>query len=393
MKLDFERFFHVNTNYLCIASMDGFFVKINDAFINFLGYPKDELYKKKFLDLIHPDDVEKTLNEMGRLSEGKTTLLFENRYLLSNGEYVHFLWNSDVDESTQLIYAVASDITKLKEYEIQLKEVNSELEMRVQERTQALENSFKTLELKSKKLEENELKLQTALEEEKEFNKLKSKFVSMASHEFRTPLTSVQSSADLIALHIQNKNFEKVDKHIDRIKQSVQHVHRLLEDFLSVSKLEENKIGIKLEPFDLNKLVKETVGELQKQSKPGQTISIEKNERDNLVQSDRNLIKNVLYNLITNAIKYSEENKTIKIQLSQIESQQKIAVIDEGMGIPKQDQKHLFSRFFRASNTVGIKGTGLGLNIVKSYLDLLDGNISCESVEGEGTTFTFYIPI
>jgi len=385
MKLDFERFFHVNTNYLCIASLEGFFIKINNAFIKFLGYPKNELYEKKFLDLVHPDDVEKTLNEMSRLSEGKTTLLFENRYRRANGDYVHFLWNSDVDESTQHIYAVASDITKLKKYENELKEVNSNLELRVQERTQALEDLIN-------RLKEKEGKLQTALKEEKEFNDLKSNFVSMASHEFRTPLTSVQSSADLIALHIKNQNFDKVDKHITRIKQSVQHVHRLLEDFLSVSKLEENKIRLKIEPFNLNELVEEAVAELEKQTKPGQTILIEKNDEDNLVQSDRNLVKNVLYNLITNAIKYSEENKTIKIQLSSNETHQIIMVIDEGIGIPAQDQKHLFSRFFRASNTVGIKGTGLGLNIVKSYLDLLNGEITCQSEEGKGTTFTCFIP-
>lgn len=385
MKLDFERFFYVNTNYLCIASLEGYFIKINDAFISFLGYPKNELYEKKFLDLVHPDDIEKTLEEMSRLSEGKTTLLFENRYLRANGAYVHFLWNSDVDESTQLIYAVASDITKLKEYENELKEVNSNLELRVQERTQALEDLIN-------QLKEKEVKLQTALAEEKEFNELKSKFISMASHEFRTPLTSVQSSVDLIAMYLKNNNFEKVDKHIHRIKQSVLHVHRLLEDFLSVSKLEENKIDLKLASFNLNELVEETVNELQKQTKVGQTISIEKNGQADLVQSDRNLLKNVLYNLITNAIKYSEEHKAITIQLSQTKTHQTITVTDEGIGIPVKDQKHLFGRFFRASNTVGIKGTGLGLNIVKSYLDLLNGDISCQSEEGKGTTFICFVP-
>jgi len=373
MKLDLHRFFFKNPNNLCVAGLDGFFKEVNDSFCEFLGYSKTELLSKSFIELIHPDDVEKTLKEMDSLAQGITTFSFENRYLKANGEYVHFLWTSDLDTENELIYAVASDISRLKAYEHELQSMNEKLELRVQERT--------------KKLEENQLILEKALKQEKEFNKLKSKFVSMASHEFRTPLTSVNSSAELIQMYLKNGKHDKIDKHINVIHKSVKHVQRLLDDFLSVTKLEENRIVLYPEKFNIHELLNEVILELQLQLKKGQQFKFDSEDSKLVINSDRNILKNVFFNLLTNAIKYSGENKKINILLNNKNDTINVSVSDEGIGIPETDQKLIFTRFFRASNTTGITGTGLGLNIVKDYLNMLGSEIKFESKEDKGSVF------
>jgi len=373
MQFDLHRFFYKNPNNLCIAGLDGFFKEMNDSFCTFLGYTKEELMSKSFMDLIHPEDIAKTVKEMESLSDGITTFSFENRYLKADGDYVHLLWTSDVDEANGLIYAVASDITKLKSYESDLQKVNESLEFRVKERTE--------------ELEKNQLVLQKSLEEEKEFNKLKSKFISMASHEFRTPLTSVSSSADLIQLYVQKGKYDRIQKHVDVIHGSVQHVHRLLEDFLSVTKLEENRIVLNVKKFNIHDLMNEVIEELKLQLKEGQKILLDSEDVELSISSDRNILKNIFFNLITNAIKYSSEGDSIEVSMAKVDNITKVSVKDHGIGIPEADQKFMFSRFFRGSNTTGIKGTGLGLNIVKDYVQMLNSEVSFKSEEGEGTTF------
>lgn len=374
MELDLHRFFYKNPNNLCVAGLDGFFKEVNDSFCKFLGYTKAELLGKSFIELIHPEDVPKTLKEMESLADGITTFSFENRYLKSNGTYVNLLWTSDVDEANGLIYAVASDITKLKAYEEELKSMNVNLELRVKERT--------------KELEENQLVLKKALEEEKEFNQLKSKFISIASHEFRTPMTSANSSAELIKLYLEKGKYNQVQKHVDIIQGSISHVHRLLEGFLSVTKIDENQTIINAKEFNVHALLDEVVEEMQLQLKVGQQLVFDSEAANLMINSDRNILKNIFFNLTSNAIKYSGENKNIHIQLNKENGVVNVSVKDEGIGIPKADQKYMFSRFFRASNTTGIKGTGLGLNIVKDYLNMLNSNIKFESEEGKGSTFS-----
>jgi len=372
-KFDLHRFFYKNANNLCIAGLDGFFKEMNDSFCQFLGYSKEELLSKSFIELIHPEDVDKTLKEMESLSDGITTFSFENRYLKANGDYVHLLWTSDVDEENSLIYAVASDITELKTYESKLQKNNEDLEMRVRERT--------------KDLEANQVILEKTLKEEKEFNQLKSKFISIASHEFRTPLTSARSSAELIQMYVERGEHEKIQKHVDVIHGSVQHVHRLLDDFLSITKLEENRIVVYPEKFNIHLLLEEVILEMKLQLKEGQELLFDSENTELVVNSDRNIIKNIFFNLISNAIKYSDDGQSIKIQLQPAGDVVQVNITDEGIGIPENEQKFLFSRFFRASNSTGIKGTGLGLNIIKDYLDMLKSDISFNSVEGEGSTF------
>lgn len=233
--------------------------------------------------------------------------------------------------------------------------------------------------------------LTKSLEKEKEVNDLKSRFVSMASHEFRTPLSTILSSISLLAKYTSTEDQQKRDKHIDRIKSSVKTLTDILNEFLSLGKIEEGKIDIHIEAFDLKEFIETIIYEMSILLKPGQTL-IHEHAGDSILNSDSNLLKHVLINLISNAIKFSPENVPIKIITTIDSTTATIIVIDKGMGIPNEDQVHLFERFFRASNVTNIQGTGLGLHIVGRYIDLMNGGIHYSSELEQGSQFTINLP-
>ncbi|OYW18829.1 MAG: hypothetical protein B7Z54_05250 [Sphingobacteriales bacterium 12-47-4] len=216
--------------------------------------------------------------------------------------------------------------------------------------------------------------------------------MSMASHEFRTPLSSVLSSASLLAKYTQSEEQEKRNKHINRIKDSVKHLNEILEDFLSLGRLDENKVMVSHSTFDLEELLHETAEELKPVLKKEQKVVIE-HSGEKMVHTDKRLVKNILINLSSNAAKFSGEGKPITIQSLVVDHFLTIDVIDKGIGIPEDDQQHLFSSFFRGSNAINIQGTGLGLHIVKRYADLLHGTVHLQSKLDEGTTITIQVPL
>lgn len=237
-------------------------------------------------------------------------------------------------------------------------------------------------------------KLQESLEKEKEINEMKSRFVSMASHEFRTPLSTILSSNSLIDKYLlKGAPTEKISKHTKRIKNSVKGLTDILNDFLSTDKLENNMVRTNIRLFDYTKFVEEIKEELQTLCQDNQNIIVNIKAESSFISTDQNIIKNILYNLISNAIKYSGEGQNIYFN-SEITSNHLIfEIIDNGIGIPLAEQPSLFTRFFRAENALNIKGTGLGLSIVKRYLDLLSGNINFESKLNEETKFRCEIPL
>lgn len=265
-----------------------------------------------------------------------------------------------------------------------MRRLNTQLEAKVEERTLILKEALQ-------RLEESQLELSAALDKERQLNEIKSSFVSMASHEFRTPLSTVLSSASLIGRYTQTDDQDKRDKHIKRIKDSVKHLNDLLEDFLSLGKLEEGKIHAQCEPFEIDPFLQETVEEIKTLIKNGQVIEIE-NRTDKPFVTDKKLLRNILINLLSNAVKFSEENGSITLQADQQGSRLTISVADKGIGISKEDQQHMFTSFYRAKNATNIQGTGLGLHIVKRYVDLLKGTITLESELGTGTKLTLDLP-
>lgn len=266
-----------------------------------------------------------------------------------------------------------------------VRQLNAELEAKVEERTLVLKEALS-------KLEQSQKELRDALSKEKELNEIKGRFVSMASHEFRTPLSTVLSSASLLSKYIGSAESEKQEKHIGRIKESVKHLNDILEDFLNLGKLDEGKVTAQNEKLDVKQLIEGVIQEMTPLLKAGQTIKyLHIGDTDG--HTDRNLLKNVLINLISNAIKFSSEDSAITLHSEKENEMIEIVIKDNGIGISLADQEHLFTSFFRGKNASNIQGTGLGLHIVKRNVNLLGGDVKVVSVLNSGTSVSFAIPV
>ena len=274
--------------------------------------------------------------------------------------------------------------TELEKVTFEIRKLNTELEKKVDERTHILKEALE-------KLEQSQTELHEALDKEKMLNEIKSRFVSMASHEFRTPLSAVLSSASLISKYTKEDDQEKRDKHINRIKDSVKHLNDILEDFLSLGRLDEGRINADPTEFNLREMIDETLAEVKVVLKPGQKFNL-KYEGEEKINADKKLLRNILINLISNAAKFSEEDSPITISAKSENEINTITVADKGLGISTKDQEHLFTMFYRASNVTNIQGTGLGLHIVKRYLDLINGTVNLQSILGKGTSITITFP-
>ncbi|TDN38827.1 PAS domain S-box protein [Hymenobacter sp. UV11] len=265
----------------------------------------------------------------------------------------------------------------------QVARLNAELEQKVANRTHALLSTLA-------ELEERGQELALALAAERELGELKSRFVSMASHEFRTPLTAVLTSAALIGKYAGGDQQTQRVRHLERIAASVNHLNAILEEFLSVGRIEEGTMEARPTNFDLATLLTETLADVQSLCKPGQTIV--RLVECRVVRLDASLLRKILVNLLSNALKYSGDNSTVTVRASCLDNTLLLSVEDQGVGISKEDQAHLFERFFRSRSVSTVPGTGLGLYIIAKYLELLRGTIALSSTLGQGTTVTVTIP-
>jgi signal transduction histidine kinase len=235
--------------------------------------------------------------------------------------------------------------------------------------------------------------LTAALEREKELSELKSRFVALASHEFRTPLSAILSSASLIGHYKDWDQDDKRQKHINRIKSSVGHLTDILDEFLSLEKLEQGKVDVLRATFNLQEFMEDIVSEMEGMlAKKDQKIN-STYEGQAEIFLDKKILRHILLNLLSNAAKYSAHGKFIHLSTSIRNAIVTISVKDEGVGIPEDAQRGIFSKFFRAGNVSHIQGTGLGLNIVQKYVDLLGGAIDFSSRVNEGSVFTVRFPL
>jgi PAS domain S-box-containing protein len=288
---------------------------------------------------------------------------------------------SEVQYEDRKIYTgFIHDLSKEKEAEEQLRQYAANLEELVDART----NSLKELVAALREAKEE---VSVSLEKEKELGQMKSRFVSMASHEFRTPLSSVQLSASLIQKYAEPFDSIPIQKHVNKIKNAVGNLTTILNDFLSLEKLEAGRVEVNLSTFDLVRLSEEVTEEMQMIAKQNQHIIYQHTGARSMVHLDQNLLKNCMINLISNAIKYSGENTFIEFNTEINEEGCKVIVKDNGIGIPEADQVYLFEPFFRAHNTGNIPGTGLGLNIVRRYSSLMKGSLKFKSIINQETTF------
>lgn len=273
---------------------------------------------------------------------------------------------------------------RLQELTDQMTKLTTELETKVHERTLILREALEELENSQKELAE-------ALSKEKELSEIKSRFVSMASHEFRTPLSTILSSASLISKYTETDGQSNRERHIKKIKEAVNQLNEILEDFLSIGKLEDGRLGINNNRFELLEFFNEIIEEVKPILKLGQSIDLIIKGNTYFI-TDKRILKNILINLLSNATKFSYENQQIHLFVDS-EINLKIQVKDYGIGIAKEDIPELFANFYRAKNAVNIQGTGLGLPIIKRYLNMIKGEIEIESVLNEGTTVEIEIPL
>ena len=398
---------------IIMINNEGIILKINPAGEQLFGYAPGELIGKKVNDLMPmPDRNNHDVYLYDYQNTGNEKVIGKGRDIVGlKKDKTTFSCHLSVNEffmNEERCYAgIIHDLTHRKKAEEEIIELNKQLEEKIKVKSNDLSSVVNKLLQTNKDLEkeisdrgkaeqalrESELEIRTALKKEKELSDLKSRFVTMASHEFRTPLSTILSSTTLIENYNKKGEIEKSEKHFKKIKSAVKHLTETLDDFLSLTKLEDGKIELHMESFMLLAFCEEFILENQALLKKGQTIEKEMPKEDIELFFDKKLLKHIIFNLFSNAAKYSEEGKVIKCKVEVVDNQLIIKIIDQGIGIPPNEQKHLFSRFFRGSNVINISGTGIGLNIVKEYLDLIDGSIHFESIVNEGTTFTIMIPM
>jgi PAS domain S-box-containing protein len=364
-----NRFIDLSIDLFCTAGFDGYFKSLNPAFEKTLGFTTKELLAKPYLEFVHPDDCEATLNEGGRLQKGEITVAFENRYLCKNGSYRWFLWNAVSVPEQDLIYAVAHHITERKVAEQEL-----------QRFTASLETANRELELRNREIERA--------------THLKSRFLASMSHDLRTPLNAIVGFSDLLAEEGPGPLNPKQKRFIAHIKQGSAHLLQLINDILDLSKIEAGQLEFRSDIF----LVEHALPEVLSVIHP---LAMAKNIRidttggtNRAIFADRVRFKQILYNLLSNAVKFTPCGGDVGIDCVQQGNFVRITVSDTGIGIRPEDQPLVFEEFWQvdAGTDTANNGTGLGLSITKRLVERQGGQISLESEPGRGSRFAFTLP-
>lgn len=302
----------------------------------------------------------------------------------TNGEKFVIAFVSDITKRKEIERDVILQKEKLAQINKKIEDLNDDLEQKVELRTGQLKELMQEVEASRDELSK-------ALNKEKELSDLKSRFVSMASHEFRTPLSTILSSASLLAKYTEKTEQPNRDRHILRIKSAVNNLTGILNEFLSIGRIEDGKIQAHPQQFNIRDISSGVCTEMQSLVVNGQEIQYTHEGEEDVVL-DPALFRNIIINLLSNAIKFSHQGGKILVKTVVGKNRIRLSVSDAGIGISREDQQHLFERFFRAANATNIQGTGLGLHIVARYMELMDGKISFESGLEQGTTFHLTFP-
>jgi PAS domain S-box-containing protein len=332
---------------------------VSENILQMVGYRASEFTQNPefWINHVHPEDQAHAFTSVSQLPlTGKNTS--EYRFLHKDGKYRWLLDNSKV------LYDEAGNSLEIIGFCIDITE--------------------------RKQLEEE---LRIALEREKELNELKSRFVSMTSHEFRTPLSTILSSSELLEHYRHNWTEEKELSHLHRIQTTVKHMTQLLNDVLTIAKADAGKAECEPTFLDLVQLGDNLVTEMLLSSRNTHKIIFQPSAKSIPAFMDEKLLRHILINLLSNAIKYSPTDSTINFKLTTDDTQATFEIQDQGIGIPSDDLPRLFESFHRATNVGNIQGTGLGLSIVKNCVDIHQGNITVNSQSGVGTTFIVTLPL
>ncbi|MBS1946363.1 MAG: PAS domain-containing sensor histidine kinase [Bacteroidetes bacterium] len=403
----FEALFNYATIGMVVTDKDGMILNFNSYAETQFGYTKNEVVGKS-VEILMPVKFHHSHTHLRenfydhprprKMGEGrdlhaqrKDGSEFPVEISLSNylfeGELFVIAFIIDITVRKKSEAIVLEQRNELERVAVEIKKLNAELEHKVDYRTRMLRETLTELEKSKKELNE-------ALEKEKELNELKSRFVTTASHEFRTPLSTILSSSFLLEKYNEMNEPAKRARHIERIKSAVADMKSILEDFLSLGKLEEGIVKVNLQECSAGEVFGEidaVVADLKLMQKHGQQLNFTYNG-NGILYFDKHLFRHIVANLVQNAIKFSPENGTILINAEISGTGLLLTVKDNGIGISEEDQGHLFERFFRAKNALNIQGTGLGLHIVMKYLELMNGSIALKSALNEGSAFTVFIP-
>lgn len=390
---------------ICIANHEGKIVMNNSALEEIFGYNKGELINKQ-LDVLIPKAHRKIhvrlfnsyLNSPKKYNKGKGREFYG---LHKNGSILdleiglnYFTYQGDV-----FAKALISEISTRKEKEFRIKEHNRNLENEVEKQNIELTHVVAELEKSNLMLKEEikdrikaENNAQIALEKEKELSLMQTKFMALASHEFKTPLSGILTSAGLIEKYHQIGLREKVLNHVSTIKNLVYQLNAILDDFLYVESIESAKYNFQLSRFKFCQIIKKIVQEAQPVLKKGQKIEVIPCESPVEIYQDQKVIDIIIRNVLYNAIKYSPKGSKVELKMH-VEDDLIVVITDEGIGIPNEAKNHVFDKFYRAKNALTVQGTGIGLNIVKRHLNKLNGSILLESEENIGTKVILKIPL
>ena len=326
-----------------------------------LGYSPEEIGNslREWDGRVHPDDMESCITDLNRHFQKETEVYAnEHRMLCKDGNYKWVLdrgkvvtWNSE-NKPIRMI-GTHTDISERKKYETILYE---------------------------------------SIEREKELSKMKSKFISVASHEFRTPLATILATSESLYSYRHRMTEQQLNERIVKIKGQVENLNRIIEEVLNLSRLQAKEKELEPELFDFSEIALEIVEEFRGQHEKDQAIEYESSPESIDVMLDKKNVQLIISNLVSNAVKYSLKGTSVAVCLRATNDDVTLTVKDQGIGIPEDDIKHLFTPFFRATNSVNVPGTGLGLNIIKEAIHRHGGLITVKSKIDEGTLFTVVLP-
>lgn len=389
-----------------VVNMHQQIIELNLSAAQMFGYNIDELKGKQINVLIpkqfhtvHAKHVKSFVKNDEKRRMGENRKIFG---LKKNGDAfpIEAGLNPFQVNNEKFVMTIITDITKRVKNENEIIALNSSLEKKVEARTTELQHTVDELSELNDLLKDEimrrkqaEARIKTALQKEKELNELKTKFLSLVSHEFKTPLSGILTSATLASKYTNTEQQDRRIKHLNTIKNKVHYLTSILNDFLSIERLETGKVTYKFDNFSLLNLINEVVYNANVTLKSGQIINYPQNLEEVELYQDRNVVELILSNLLNNAIKYSKEDTVITLEVNRDQNNLYFKVIDQGIGIPQKDKEHIFERYFRAENALLNQGTGIGLNIIKVHLENLGGNITFESEENKGSTFLVKLPI
>lgn len=402
----FNILFEAASEGIIVVNSTQHIVAVNLAAENMFGYDQGELIDQHLNLLIpkkyhkrHHHHVEDFIEHSEKRQMGHGRVLYG---IKKDGSLfpVEAGLNPFQKDGEEFVMSLIIDISVRMETERQIHDLNSHLEEKIKTRTGELSESINKLEELNKDLQNEiskrrvaEEKIKDALQKEKELSELKTKFLSLVSHEFKTPLSGILTSATLAEKYIEKEQQDKREKHLGIIRNKVHYLNNILNDFLSIERLDSGKGQYKYASFSLKRLINEVIYNANVTLKDGQEIQYPKDIKDEELYQDEKILELVLSNILGNAIKYSPENTTIKFEVLVKDKRIFFTIQDEGRGIPKKDQKHIFERYFRAENALLDQGTGIGLNISKTHLENMGGKISFSSEENKGTVFKIEVPL